>query len=244
MVHLKRSCAASPHCFVLFKAITLFIMRIGRAQGVWGVIIIFFMQLISREVEAFSSKRVTYRRIQLGARRQNIAEAPPATEPSSESSQRSVVTMDPSTSIAKDEGHMNVSKLLREYGIIALFFHFTVWITSLSVTYSLLSSTGVDVEALEALRNLIGGDSPEATEGIADATEAGAGAAKAAATVAIVEALGPLRLGLTIAATPSVSSWARQFEAVRDAENALMGRWESSTAAMRKILEDIGSKEQ
>ena len=243
MVHLERSCAPSPHCFVLFKVITLSTMRIGRAQGVRGVIIIFFVQLISREVEAFSSKLVTYRRIQLDARRQNIAEAPPATEPSSEATLRSLVTMDPSTSVAKDDGHMSVSKLLSEYGIIALIFHFTVWITSLSVTYFVLSA-GVDIEALETLRNSIGGGSPEATVGISGATEAGAGAAKAAATLAIVEALGPLRLGLTIAATPSVASWARQFEAVRDAESALMIRWESSTAAARKILASIGSKEQ
>ena len=39
---------------------------------------------------------------------------------------------------------------------------------------------------------------------------------KAAATLAVVEAVGPARLALTVAATPKVSEKAREYQVVRD----------------------------
>ena len=78
----------------------------------------------------------------------------------------------------------------------------------------------------------------------AEAATAGVGAARVAATLALVEAVGPLRLGLTVAATPSVSKWARQYAAVRRAEGFLMARWEQASAAIAGFFGRGGGKGQ
>ena len=81
-----------------------------------------------------------------------------------------------------------------------------------------LFSSGLDVDGL--LPDWLSGDA--GGEGAAAAGFAG----KAAATLAVVEAIGPARLALTVAATPKVSERARQFKVVRDVEEAAMGAWE------------------
>lgn len=143
----------------------------------------------------------------------------------------------------KDDGHMSIPKLLREYGFIALFFHFSVWISSVTVVYSILS-TGFELEMPEALQSLFGNSSPAEEADFAEAATAGVGAARVAATLALVEAVGPLRLGLTVAATPSVSKWARQYAAVRRAEGFLMARWEQASAAIAGFFGRGGGKGQ
>ena len=104
-------------------------------------------------------------------------------------------------------------------------FHFTVWCASLASVYSILA-VGVDLDV--ALASL-----PEPLAALGDSIGSGAGAASAAgaagrltATLAIVEAIGPARLALTVTATPGVSRVARRVQAVRDAEAWVQQRWE------------------
>uniref|UniRef100_A0A7S0QAA0 DUF1279 domain-containing protein n=1 Tax=Coccolithus braarudii TaxID=221442 RepID=A0A7S0QAA0_9EUKA len=91
-----------------------------------------------------------------------------------------------------------VGELLREYGVVALGFHFSVWLSSVVLVYSVLSVAGAD------LLSMLPGN-----------IEAGASMGKLAATVGIVEAIGPARIALTIAATPTVSKMARGVPVVR-----------------------------
>ena len=109
---------------------------------------------------------------------------------------------------------MSLRELLAEYGLIALLFHFSVWVSCLTAVFALFSF-GLDVNSVlpEWLR----------ASGEADAAGSAAGlAGKAVATLAVVEAVGPARLALTVAATPRVSERARTFKAVRDLEAAVM----------------------
>lgn len=109
----------------------------------------------------------------------------------------------------EDEGELSIKELLSRYGVIALLFHFSVWSVCLITVFTLLS---------------LGGDSmlPDWLSGASDGGEGAAAAAgaagKVAATLGLVEAVGPARLALTVAATPKVSERAREFEAVRDLE--------------------------
>ena len=93
-----------------------------------------------------------------------------------------------------------------------------MWITCLASVFALLSF-GLDVDSLLPDWLTSGG----AEEG---ASAAAGAAGRAAATLAVVEAIGPARLALTVAATPKVSERARQFKLVRDVEEAAMGAWE------------------
>ena len=114
-----------------------------------------------------------------------------------------------STAAADDEeGELSIKELLSRYGVIALLFHFTVWSTCLVTVFTALSLGG---ESL--LPDWLSG----AAEGEGAAAAAGA-AGKIAATLAVVEAVGPARLALTVAATPKVSERAREYQAVRDLE--------------------------
>ena len=110
---------------------------------------------------------------------------------------------------------MSIKQMLSEYGLIALLFHFTVWVASLTTVYTVLS-LGPDALSFldEALGNEGGGNM------------AGA-AGRFAATLALVEAIGPARLALTVAATPKVSQVLREYEAVRDAEEWALRRWDA-----------------
>lgn len=121
---------------------------------------------------------------------------------------------------AKEEeegGEMSIKELLTEYGVIALLFHFTVWTTCLVSVYSILSF-GVDIDSLLP-------DWARASDGEGGAAAAGA-AGKIAATLGLVEAIGPARLALTVAATPGVSKRARQYAVVRDTEEFVAGAWD------------------
>lgn len=93
----------------------------------------------------------------------------------------------------------SVDALLREYGVVALSFHFSVWLSSLAVVYSVLTVSGSD------LITLLPGNIEGAT------TKAG----QLAAALGIVEAIGPARLALTIAATPMVSKAVRGVPVLR-----------------------------
>ena len=112
----------------------------------------------------------------------------------------------------EEADEMSIGTMLREYGLIALAFHFTVWATCLATVYSALTF-GVSPESL-----------PEFLQPDADGGAAAAGAlGRVAATLGVVEAIGPARLALTVAATPKVSEVARQYSAVREAE-AVVGK--------------------
>lgn len=119
---------------------------------------------------------------------------------------------------AEQEEKLSIQQLLAQYGVIALLFHFTVWVTTITTVYGVLSS-GLDVSSLLPAE-LTGGA----------AAEMGAAAGTAAATFAIVEGpLGPPRLALTITATPAVSRKARQFKVVRDVEAFALNAWAKVT---------------
>jgi hypothetical protein len=111
-----------------------------------------------------------------------------------------------------EKKHMGIKELLTEYGLIALGFHFSVWVTCLTLTYALLTF-GLDLSALFAM---LGQDSAQ-----------GAGVAgRVAATLGLVEVIGPARLALTVTATPKVSGWARQYKAIRDLEQFVQDKWD------------------
>lgn len=110
----------------------------------------------------------------------------------------------------EEKKELDLSEMLRQYGVFALLFHFSVWITSLALVYSALSLGGdVDLSMIPFLPTT-------------DAT-AGAGVlGRVAVTLGVVEAIGPARLALTIAATPAVSERARRIESVREAEQRVV----------------------
>ena len=137
-----------------------------------------------------------------------------------------------SASDKKDGHHLSIGQLLSDYGLIALAFHFTVWISSLATVYTALSM-GIQLpEIPEFLAILMksSGESSEtaaATAAIGTAASAGVGGkaaamARLAATVGLVEVVGPLRLALTVAVTPPLSGYVRQFSVVRDTEGKIL----------------------
>lgn len=91
-----------------------------------------------------------------------------------------------------------VGELLREYGVVAVGFHFSVWVSSLVLVYAALAVAGSDVLAMLPV-----------------SLGAGASMGQLAATLGIVEAVGPARLALTIAATPAVSKAVRGVPILR-----------------------------
>ena len=122
----------------------------------------------------------------------------------------------PATSEKKEEEELSIRELLSRYGVIALLFHFSVWITCLTSVFALLSF-GLDIDGL--LPDwLLGTDAD-------GATEAAGAAGRIAATLAVVEGIGPARMALTVAATPKVSEKARQYQLVRDIEAFAEDAW-------------------
>ena len=113
------------------------------------------------------------------------------------------------------EGEMSIGQLLREYGVIALLFHFTVWLSTIGATYSALSLAGTSwLESVPLLSSVLGeSDGAGATAGSFGLL---------AVTLGIVEAIGPARLALTVAATPAISTRAREYAIVRDTEARIM----------------------
>ena len=117
---------------------------------------------------------------------------------------------------------VGIKEMLTKYGLFALAFHFSVWATSLTLVYSALSAGGLDMTQLPApLENLLAAN-PDAPP-----VAAGAGAAaRFSAALGIVELFGPLRLALTVAATPRLSVVARRYAAVRAAEEWALRKWD------------------
>mmetsp|Transcript_118714 Transcript_118714/g.335809 ORF Transcript_118714/g.335809 Transcript_118714/m.335809 type:complete len:220 (+) Transcript_118714:77-736(+) len=111
--------------------------------------------------------------------------------------------------------HVSIPELLGEYGLTAVTFHFFVWASCIVVVYTTLS-LGVDISTLvrqlpEALRDKIGGEGSFSGD-----------LGSAAATLAVVEVLGPARLALTISAAPAASKVARRLMWFRNTEAALI----------------------
>jgi len=119
-----------------------------------------------------------------------------------------------------DGEELGIKGILSEYGIIALLFHFSVWLSSLATVYTLLTF-GMDLNNLpEPLDSLL------AQSSNSDNLPAAAGfAGRASATLGIVEVIGPARLALTITATPRLSEYARQYAAVRSLESWAESSW-------------------
>ena len=100
--------------------------------------------------------------------------------------------------------------VLRKYGVVALVFHFSVWLTTLSASVAALSVYDTST-LLEAL--------PEPLRGQIPLTS---GAATLPVALALCEVVGPARLALTVAATPAVAGALRsnaRFVELEDSVN-------------------------
>ena len=126
-----------------------------------------------------------------------------------------------------EEGELSIKQLLQQYGVIAVMFHFSVWISTLALTYTALSVVGVAsiTSSVPMLAGLLGGEG-------GDANSAAAATGTLVATLGLVEAIGPARLALTVAATPAISEQAREFEIVRETEARIM---EAASGLLAKV---------
>ncbi|CAH0380173.1 unnamed protein product [Pelagomonas calceolata] len=100
--------------------------------------------------------------------------------------------------------------VLRKYGVVALVFHFSVWLTTLSASVAALSVYDTST-LLEALPEPLRGQIPISS-----------GAATLPVALALCEVVGPARLALTVAATPAVASTLRsnaRFVELEDSVN-------------------------
>mmetsp|Transcript_16729 Transcript_16729/g.43871 ORF Transcript_16729/g.43871 Transcript_16729/m.43871 type:complete len:162 (+) Transcript_16729:176-661(+) len=88
--------------------------------------------------------------------------------------------------------------VLRKYGVVALVFHFSVWLTTLSASVAALSVYDTST-LLEALPEPLRGQIPLSN-----------GAATLPVALALCEVVGPARLTLTVAATPAVAGALRE----------------------------------
>ena len=138
------------------------------------------------------------------------------------------------TSLETSEGphHLGIGALLKDYGVIALLFHFSVWVASIAATYSMLNVA--DTSTL-----------PEAVKSFLPSAEIGAGAgpAQIAATLALVEAVGPFRIALTVAVTPSVSKVMRKFAFVRATESTILQAFASVKNSALALLPGKATKD-
>lgn len=127
--------------------------------------------------------------------------------------------------IVEEDKEMSISELLKEYGVIALMFHFTVWCTTIALALTTLSLVGPEnLASIPMLPvDMISGEQPVG------------GLGKAAVVLALVEVTGPPRLALTVAVTPVVSKKARSFAVVRDAEASLLGLFAKLTDTVKKL---------
>jgi len=123
---------------------------------------------------------------------------------------------------------MSIGRLLRDYGVVALGFHFTVWLLTVSTVFAAVSLAGSDL-----LAHLPSWLPVDAGAG------AGAGAGKIAVTLGVVEVIGPARLALTVAATPTVSARVRKTPlgrlVVRRAQVALGSALERVQVVMKRL---------
>ena len=100
--------------------------------------------------------------------------------------------------------------VLRKYGVVALVFHFSVWLTTLSASVAALSVYDTTT-LLEALPEPLRGQIPISS-----------GAATLPVALALCEVVGPARLALTVAATPAVAGALRnnaRFVELEDSVN-------------------------
>jgi len=106
---------------------------------------------------------------------------------------------------------MSISDLIKNYGLPAVAFHFSVWITCLATVYAVFSLSGDNLtqQLPEILREKLGGENAAAGGAIA-------------ATLGLVELVGPARLALTIAVAPKVSETVRQWEWFRNIEKPIV----------------------
>ena len=122
---------------------------------------------------------------------------------------------------------MSIGELLREYGVIALLFHFSVWCTTIAGTFAALS--------LVSPSDLLSGIPMLPADLLATDQPAG-GLGRAAVVLALVEVTGPARLALTVAATPSISTKAREIPLVRDVEERLLAAGSAAVRGVRGLL--------
>ena len=126
-----------------------------------------------------------------------------------------------------DDSGLSLKELLRRYGVVALLFHFTVWISTMSMGYAALSVgdpatliTHLPVVIREALP--VDVVDPEG----AAAAAGGLALLKLQVSLAICEVVGPARLALTVAATPAVSGALRQSDAFCQFEKTINAKLE------------------
>ena len=114
--------------------------------------------------------------------------------------------------VAAEENELSIKELLTQYGVIALLFHFTARSRALrpsscsSTLASTLTACCPSGSCLERLR-------PRAPRA---RPQPWAWAARLPRRSPLVEAAGPARLALTVAATPKVSEKVREYQVVRD----------------------------
>ena len=115
--------------------------------------------------------------------------------------------------LVKKEGEPGLGDVLRKYGVVALVFHFSVWLTTLSASVAALSvyDTTTLLEALpEPLRSQLPSQS--------------SGAATLPVALALCEVVGPARLALTVAATPAVAGALRENRRFVELEDSVNER--------------------
>ena len=102
--------------------------------------------------------------------------------------------------------------VLRKYGVVALVFHFSVWLTTLSASVAALSVYDTST-LLEALPEPLRGQIPLSN-----------GAATLPVALALCEVVGPARLALTVAATPAVAGALRENRRFVELEDSVNER--------------------
>ena len=102
--------------------------------------------------------------------------------------------------------------VLRKYGVVALVFHFSVWLTTLSASVAALSVYDTST-LLEALPEPLRGQIPLSS-----------GAATLPVALALCEVVGPARLALTVAATPAVAGALRENRRFVELEDSVNER--------------------
>ena len=102
--------------------------------------------------------------------------------------------------------------VLRKYGVVALVFHFSVWLTTLSASVAALNVYDTST-LLEALPEPLRGQIPLSN-----------GAATLPVALALCEVVGPARLALTVAATPAVAGALRENRRFVELEDSVNER--------------------
>ena len=120
------------------------------------------------------------------------------------------------------EEHVSIPEILKRYGLPALFFHFLVWVSTLTACYLFLSLNTSILELLPA----------ELQQRISGGSQIG----YAAAALGAAEVLGPARLALTVAAAPSASQVARQYEWFRRTEDGIVSFVSDATSKLSQIF--------